>query len=501
MHSVLQNFSRKFLFLGIVALLLLVALGGRVITGEAWGIHVAQVGSALQSVTATVLVSPTEFDCSEAISQTRVHFNINPIMGGEVTVNDHGVDRTFDALGRHEEAPLSGYFPNGEYIGRLNSLPGYVVLSGAEILRFSVNSCKKDISPTAPAPLPPPAPLTGTTTAITTAPVTKTNPPSSPKVEATTSIPLSPLQAKVSTSTTTNATEEREITTSSLKECASEEACLQICEEGNSSCTSYATELILEKGSRVEESSSYALEGEAVGNYIAERDGIRVFADADSDGIVDFDEVNIYGTDPKRGDSDNDGVTDGDELVLHADPKILGTTTMIFQDPDQYGVIAATGTLGVTAIVAGEIVNDASGAPRLTSLILSGHGPRNAYVTLFIYSEPIVVTVKTDRSGAWTYRLDKELPDGSHKVYTALTDNGGRVIAKSEPLPFVKEAGAISIGAAFIPSGEQAPSFFGGASMVALVSLLALVLLASVIILGAFVRTKKEETSGTSGTV
>jgi hypothetical protein len=37
-------------------------------------------------------------------------------------------------------------------------------------------------------------------------------------------------------------------------------------------------------------------------------------ADTDSDGILDEDEINIYGTDPDQSDTDNDGMLDGDEL-------------------------------------------------------------------------------------------------------------------------------------------------------------------------------------------
>jgi hypothetical protein len=455
-------------------------------------------------VSASVLISPTDIDCSESIPQTLVHFSINPISGGEITVNDHGLDRKFDALGSYEEAPLKGHFPNGDYEGRLTALPGYVVLPGTEVIAFSVNSCKNDPPPPSPTPLPTPtpAPITDVpTTTVESVPVQvpRVTPPPAPKVDSPPSIaPPAPESPTESIPTTT---EESITTANPLEACGSEEECKQVCEEIDSGCVSYTTELMLEKpANQGGGPSSFVPEVESVENYMEERGGVRVFADADGDGIVDFDEVNIFGTDPKKADSDDDGVTDSDELVAHTDPIVLGTTTMIFQDPDQYGVVTATGTMGATAIAAGEITNDASGIPHLSSLVLSGHGPANAYVTLFIYSEPIVVTVRTDRSGVWTYHLNKELPDGSHKVYTALTDNGGRVIAKSEPLPFVKEAGAVSIGGAFLPTVEQAPSFFGGMGMVVMVSLLAIVLLVSVIVLGIFVRTKSEETSGT-GTV
>jgi hypothetical protein len=39
--------------------------------------------------------------------------------------------------------------------------------------------------------------------------------------------------------------------------------------------------------------------------------------DTDGDGIVDLDEINLYGTDPTRVDTDNDGLKDGDEIRIY----------------------------------------------------------------------------------------------------------------------------------------------------------------------------------------
>lgn len=47
--------------------------------------------------------------------------------------------------------------------------------------------------------------------------------------------------------------------------------------------------------------------------------------DTDNDGLTDGDEVNIYGTDPLKYDTDDDGISDGDEVALGTDP--LSPTT------------------------------------------------------------------------------------------------------------------------------------------------------------------------------
>ena len=503
MHSLFQNLSHRFLFLSIAAVLLLVLWSGAAIRDGGWVTQVAQVGGATQEVSATIRVS-SEVNCeAPAAPITRIYFDIKPEEGGVIRLIDHDMVRQFGVRAISEEAPLDGWFFNGEYQAQLEPLPGYAVARGFETISFSVNiNCDKLASLPSPLPPPPPAVEVATTTAVTPPPLPapKTTPPPAPKVE------LAPSPALVASPPSTTPTTTAVIATATtlLEECASEEACREVCASGSGSslqCAAYITEVMLEVPPAAGSEPLPSPETEVIENYIHAREGVRVFADTDSDGVVDFDEVNIFRTDPKKADSDNDGMTDGDELIALSDPATLGTTTtVIFQDPSQYGAVMGTGTLAVTAIAGGEITNDASGTPHLSSLILSGHGPANAYITLFIYSEPIIVTVKTDPSGVWTYQLDRELPDGTHKVYTALTDNGGRVIAKSEPLPFVKQASAISVGTAFLPNQEQAPTFFGGESAVAMASLLAAVLLASVIIIGIFVRTKNnEDTGGTPG--
>src|SRR5690606_9218401 len=87
--------------------------------------------------------------------------------------------------------------------------------------------------------------------------------------------------------------------------------------------------------------------------------------------------------------------------------------------------------------------DESLGKPRVQSKI-SGVALPNSYVTLYIFSTPTIITVKTDDTGAFVYMFEKELSDGAHEVYVAITDNTGSVIAHSEPFGFVKEAEAFS---------------------------------------------------------
>ena len=124
--------------------------------------------------------------------------------------------------------------------------------------------------------------------------------------------------------------------------------------------------------------------------------------------------------------------------------------------------------------------------------MLSGHALPNSFITLYIFSEPIVVTVKADENGAWTYTLDKELPNGEHKVISAITDTGGRILAKSQTVPFVKEAAAVSFGSAALLPTQSAPDFFSGTVLYMMIALLVVVLGVSLVVVGIVVRRKGE---------
>jgi uncharacterized protein YkwD len=54
------------------------------------------------------------------------------------------------------------------------------------------------------------------------------------------------------------------------------------------------------------------------------------FLDSDNDGLTDFEEINIYGTDPHNPDSDNDGVSDGDEVMMDRNPLGEGSLRNLF---------------------------------------------------------------------------------------------------------------------------------------------------------------------------
>jgi hypothetical protein len=175
--------------------------------------------------------------------------------------------------------------------------------------------------------------------------------------------------------------------------------------------------------------------------------------DFDQDGISNYEEKRL-GTNPLQADTDQDGYLDGDELKNGFDPLKFSpgnkSDKIIFQNPKEKGQVDKT--------YAVENIEMKKDPEKGNAFKLSGKALPNIYLTIYIYSEdPIVVTVKTDENGNWVYDLEKDLENGDHEVYVAMTDNTGKITAKSSPFRFVKTAEAVTItknseGAALVQS-------------------------------------------------
>jgi hypothetical protein len=53
--------------------------------------------------------------------------------------------------------------------------------------------------------------------------------------------------------------------------------------------------------------------------------------------------------------------------------------------------------------------------------------------------------VRTNATGVFEYTFERELEDGEHQVFVALTDNTGAILAQTDPFRFVKEAEAFTV--------------------------------------------------------
>ncbi len=177
------------------------------------------------------------------------------------------------------------------------------------------------------------------------------------------------------------------------------------------------------------------------------RGGLELYKDSDRDGVSDYDEKNVYRTDPENAFSAGGSITDGERILFGLNVHSTTTERVSVESPKALKRVVE-GVFEVNSIAIkpksiDEGDNATTSLPAVQKTItFSGRALPNMFVTLYIFSTPVVVTVKTDVSGAWTYTLDTELEDGAHELYIATVDAGGRIIAQSPVVPFLKTAEA-----------------------------------------------------------
>ncbi len=183
-----------------------------------------------------------------------------------------------------------------------------------------------------------------------------------------------------------------------------------------------------------------------------------VYQDTNKDGISDYESKYVYNIDPikKSPISIYEGKTlnASDKILLGYDPSKEELIKITKEEPIN-SVAPVVNTYKVNKI---ELIKDQN------KVVLRGQALPNSFLTVYIYSTPIIVTVKTDDRGEWQYLLDKELEDGTHTVYTATVNNTGNIVAQSSPYSFTKTAEAASLKDVPVTGasvGVQEPSFWG----------------------------------------
>ncbi len=228
---------------------------------------------------------------------------------------------------------------------------------------------------------------------------------------------------------------------------------------------------------------------------LKERAGAAINLDADKDGITNYDEVNLYKTNPYAADTDGDGYIDSAEITKGYNPHDSSSEALVvYESPKESGEVRDDLLVveSISTVTLGEDETLVESGKDPVQALISGKGLPNSFVTLYIFSTPIVVTVRADEEGNWAYVFDKDLEEGEHTLYVGITDNAGRIVAKSNPVSFVKTAEAYSqvIGAGIVATETGEPSMFGTKAVFLLASVLVLVLGLVLVMLGMHLERK-----------
>ncbi len=219
--------------------------------------------------------------------------------------------------------------------------------------------------------------------------------------------------------------------------------------------------------------------------------------DSDGDGVTDTDERVLFGTDPLRADTDGDGFTDGAEIIKGFNPLDAASEAVItYKSPKETIGIVAKENLRVLEVVPDIALPQTEEGSISVQAVVRGKALPNSFVTLYVFSTPTIVTVRTEADGSFEYTFSKELEDGEHQVFVALTDNTGDIVAQSEPFTFIKQAEAFTaVDAEAVISDSQSSesTMFVASSFQTVLSMSVLALGILLIMLGVGLRSNRPE--------
>ncbi|OGI62410.1 hypothetical protein A2818_02505 [Candidatus Nomurabacteria bacterium RIFCSPHIGHO2_01_FULL_40_12] len=219
--------------------------------------------------------------------------------------------------------------------------------------------------------------------------------------------------------------------------------------------------------------------------------GDLLYKDSNKDGISDYDSVYVYNMSPTAlspvSTYEGKTINAAEKILLGFDPTQSEIVEVNKEQPTE-SIIASVPTYQVKEVALTE--NKA--------VLLKGQALPNSFITIYIYSTPIMVTVKTDSKGEWQYVLDKELENGDHTVYTASVNNSGNIIAKSPGYLFTKTAEAASLkdlplAGASVEANK--PGLLEGNNLYVIVTVLVLIIVTVLVLIGMTSKKNKENLS------
>ncbi len=213
---------------------------------------------------------------------------------------------------------------------------------------------------------------------------------------------------------------------------------------------------------------------------IKKQGGDLLYKDTNNDGISNYDSLYVYNIDPVKPSiiSSFEGKSIGaaEKILLGFDPTKTELVKIKVEEPLE----------SIAKIIPSYKINNVDLVNK-KEVTIKGQALPNSYVTVYIYSTPIVVTIKTDITGEWSYTLDKELDNGDHTVYVATVNNMGNIVAKSPGYPFTKTAEAVTLNDIPIPQASietGKPGLLEGSNLFILISIFIVIIILILVLTG-----------------
>ena len=218
------------------------------------------------------------------------------------------------------------------------------------------------------------------------------------------------------------------------------------------------------------------------------QDGDLLYKDTNKDGVSDYDSIYVYNLDPVKPSpvSSHEGkkINATEKILLGFDPTQSELVKVVPEQP----VSSSAPTFAVYKVKEVRLTEQ-------NKVVIKGTALPNSFITIYIYSTPIIVTVKTDNNGEWQYTLDEEVENGQHKIYTATVNNTGKIMAKSADSIFTKTAEAATLEDIPLVGGStnaDKPGLFSGNDIYLSIGFIFAALLVFLILIGLVGRKKEQ---------
>lgn len=161
---------------------------------------------------------------------------------------------------------------------------------------------------------------------------------------------------------------------------------------------------------------------------------LRVFEDADRDGLSDYAEENIHNTDFDKRSTIGGVTTDLESLLLGLDARDLDSNPTQYEDIRKTDNRIFSSNLSLNFVEQRRNINDQTG-----DVFLEGVAFPGSVVYGYIFPDNIIFIARTDSFGRWDYTITRDISSGSSELVLGHMTSSGTLSVRSQTYEIIQD--------------------------------------------------------------